>query len=80
MREWPSGKVSVTVSKFNVYSLHFLQICDVFSLTNVNVTSRGHNSADYIRQIWWEKQVLLSLGSIDPVMRQRPQLDSFQSR
>ena len=48
MREWPSGKVSVTVSKFNAYFPHttgcfYLQINAVFSMTNVNVTSRRHN-------------------------------------
>ena len=42
MKKWPSGKVSVTVSKFkNAYSPHitgyfYLQIYAVFSMTNVN--------------------------------------------
>ena len=45
MREWSSGKVSVTVNKFNAYfplitGCFHLQICAVFSLTKDNVTSR----------------------------------------
>ena len=44
MREWSSGKVLVTVGRFNPYFPHItgcfhLQICAVFSLTDVNVTS-----------------------------------------
>ena len=44
MREWSSGNVSVTVSKFNAYFPHItgcfhLQMYAVFSMTNVNVTS-----------------------------------------
>ena len=51
MREWPSGKVSVTVSKFNAYFPHitgcfYLQMCAVFSLTNVNATTRLQNSTN----------------------------------
>ena len=47
MSEWPSGNISATVSKFNAYFPHIigcfhLQICAVFSLTKVNVTSRRH--------------------------------------
>ena len=54
MRKWPSGKVSVTVSKFNAYFPHItgwfhVQICAVFSLTNVNVMSRCHNFTDSVR-------------------------------
>ena len=42
---WPSDKVSFTVSNFNAYFPHItgcfhLQICAVFSLANVNLTSR----------------------------------------
>ena len=47
MREWPSGKVSVTVSKFNAYVPHitgcFHMLYAVFSMTNANVKFRGHN-------------------------------------
>ena len=56
MREWPSGKVWVTFSKFNAYFPHItgcfhLQIYAVFSLTNVNVTSRWHNFTGFVSLI-----------------------------
>ena len=45
MSEWQSGKVLVTFSNLNAYFPHitgcfYLQIYAVFSMTDVNVTSR----------------------------------------
>ena len=82
MREWPSGKVLVTVSKFNVYFPHLtgcfhLQTYAVFSMTSVNV----HNAP--LTQLYGfckHGKVTFAVKAcpvIDPVMHQRPQLDGF---
>ena len=76
MREWSSGKVSVTVSKFNAYYPHItgcfhLKIYAVFSMTNVNVTSHWHNftgSISMVRYLLRAKHIILSLCSINPAM------------
>ena len=87
MREWPSGKVSVTFSKFNAYFPHILgslhsQMYAVFSMTNVNATSRCPNftgSVCMVRLVLRAKHVLLSLGSIiDSIMHQRPRPNGFK--
>ena len=79
MSEWPSGNTSATVSKFNAYFLHItgcfhLQICAVFSLTNVPPTQ----FYGFFMVTFATKDVLLILGFINSAMHQPPQLNGYK--